>query len=95
MDAGRRGEEFRDDLRAPGSRNIEARRLLTPAELGPLTRLSAARSLLAIGQTLGVIALALALALWTWPSAWVLASVLFIFVILVQSVPIFFYLRHC
>lgn len=76
MDLAGRGEEFREDLRAPGSRNIEARRLLTPAELSPLTRLSTARSLLAIAQTLGLGAGAAALALWTWPGAWVLASII-------------------
>lgn len=63
MDAvARTGEEFRDDLRAPGSRTAQARKLLTSAELAPFTRLSTARSLLAIGQTAGLIALALALA---------------------------------
>ena len=74
----RTGEEFRDDLRSPGSRNAQARRLLAPAELLPLTQLSSARSLLAIGQTLGLIAAALALAIATWPSAWVVLSVLVI-----------------
>lgn len=73
--AARTGEEFRDDLRAPGSRTAQARRLLTPAELAPFTRLSAARSLLAIGQTTGLIALALALAILGWPSPWGAAAV--------------------
>ena len=71
----RTGEEFRDDLRSPGSRNVEARRLLSPAELLPLTRLSGARSLLAIGQTLGLIAAALVLAIATWPSPWMAVSI--------------------
>lgn len=71
----RAGEEFREDLRAPGARNAEARRLLTPAELAPLTTLSTPRSLLAIGQTLGLIAAAVAFALAVWPSAWILASI--------------------
>ncbi|MBA2960788.1 MULTISPECIES: fatty acid desaturase family protein [Ramlibacter] len=74
MDA-RKGEEFRDDLRSPGLRNAQARRLLTAAELAPLTQLSAARSLLAIGQTVALIAAAVALAVLTWPSAWMLASI--------------------
>ena len=72
----RTGEEFRDDLRRPGSRNAEARRLLSAAELLPLTHLSTARSLLAIGQTLGLIAAALWLAIATWPSLWIALSVL-------------------
>jgi fatty acid desaturase len=72
----RKGEEFRDDLRGPGSRNAQARALLTPAELAPLTRLSTARSLLAVAQTAGLIAAAVALALLTWPSAWAVASVI-------------------
>jgi fatty acid desaturase len=71
----RAGEEFREDLRAPGALNAEARRLLTPAELEPLTRLSAWRSVAAIAQTFGLIAAAVALALVTWPGAWVLASI--------------------
>ena len=74
----RRGEEFRDDHRAPGSRNAEARRLLTPAELAPLTQLSTARSLLSVLHTLGLIAAAVALAMATWPSAWMLLSILVI-----------------
>lgn len=69
------GEEFRDDLR-PGARNAQARRLLSAAELAPLTRLSKPRSLLAVGQTLGLISTAIALALITWPSGWMLLSVI-------------------
>jgi fatty acid desaturase len=72
----RKGEEFRDDLRGPGSRNAQARALLTPAELAPLTRLSTVRSALAVAQTAGLIAAAVALALLTWPSAWLVASVI-------------------
>ena len=71
----RAGEEFREDLRAPGARNAQARRLLTPAELAPLTQLSTPRSLLAIAQTFGLIAAAIALALLTWPSAWIVPAV--------------------
>ncbi|MCM2356087.1 MAG: hypothetical protein NDI68_05295, partial [Arenimonas sp.] len=57
----RQGEEFREDLRRPGARNAQARRLLTAEELAPLTRLSTPRSLLAVAQTLGLLACAVAL----------------------------------
>src|SRR5690606_3379540 len=70
-----RGEEFRADHRAPGSGNAQARRLLSADELAPLTRLSSARSLLALSQTLGLIAAALALGIGTWPSPWLLLCV--------------------
>jgi fatty acid desaturase len=76
--AERKGEEFRDDLRGPGARNAQARRLLTPAELAPLTQLSTARSLLAVAQTLVLIAAAVALAVLTWPSPWMLISIVVI-----------------
>lgn len=92
-DPGARGQEFRDDLRPlagpgpggaaasrAGAGNAQARRLLSAAELAPLTRLSTPRSLWALAQTLGLIAAALVLGLATWgphgPSAWALASVL-------------------
>jgi fatty acid desaturase len=74
----RQGEEFREDHRAPGSRNAQARRLLSADELAPLTRLSAARSALSIAHTFGLIAAALALAIATWPSAWMLPAVVVI-----------------
>lgn len=74
----RRGEEFREDLRRPGSRNAEARRLLTAQELAPLTRLSSPRSLLSIAHTFGLIVAAIALAIATWPSAWMLLSIVVI-----------------
>jgi fatty acid desaturase len=76
--AARSGEEFREDLRTPGARNAQARKLLTAQELAPLTRLSTARSLAAIAQTFTCIAAALALAWATWPSPWMLLSVLVI-----------------
>ena len=76
--ASRTGEDFREDLRGPGSGNAQARRLMTPAELSPLTQLSTARSLMAIGQTASMIAAALALAVLTWPSAWAALSVVVI-----------------
>ena len=79
MEGALRGEEFRDDLRPlrarAGSGNAAARRILSAAELAPLTRLDDARSLLAIAQTAGIITGAVAFALWVWPSPWVLASV--------------------
>lgn len=76
MAAERTGEEFREDLRRPGARAAHDRRLLSAQDLAPLTRLSAARGLLAAGQTLGLIAAAVAFALWLGPSPWVLLSVL-------------------
>lgn len=67
MDAtARAGEEFRNDLRAPGWANAQARRMLTPEELAPLTRLSAARSLLAIAQT----AVWIAVGMWVCVQGW-------------------------
>ena len=79
----RHGEEFRDDLRplgrsAAGSGNAAARRILTPAELAPLTELSDLRSAMAIAQTLATIGVALAVGLWAWPSAWLLLAVIVI-----------------
>ena len=78
--ADRQGEEFRVDLRplarsAAGAGNASARLILSPAELAPLTELSDLRSLAALAQTAGVIALAIAFGLWTWPSPWVVLSV--------------------
>jgi fatty acid desaturase len=63
------GEEFRDDLRpgpspGPGTGNVAARRLLSADELAPLTRLNDARSLLAVGQTVGLITGALLVGWW-------------------------------
>jgi fatty acid desaturase len=84
MQSGERaGEEFRTDLRAPqrggaGSGNERARRLLSAAELAPLTELSDVRSLTAIAQTLAIVAAAIAFGGWVWPSAWVALSVLVI-----------------
>jgi fatty acid desaturase len=73
-----RGEEFRDDLRRPGHANAQARRLLAPQELEPLTRLSALRAVLSIAQTLALAAGGIALALLTWPSGWLLPALLMI-----------------
>ena len=65
-----RGEEFQDDMRRPGAGNAQARRILSGAELQPLTQLSTVRSLLALAQTLLLLALAMGLGYFTWPSAW-------------------------
>jgi fatty acid desaturase len=79
-----RGEEFRDDLRplaaspAPraGVGKADARRVLAPAELAPLTELSDLRSLIALSLTVGITALAIAFGVMMWPSAWVVLPVL-------------------
>ena len=70
------GEEFRQDLRAPGSGNAAARRLLTAEELASLTRLDDGRSGLALLQTLAIVALAVGFGIATWPGAWVVLAVL-------------------
>jgi hypothetical protein len=44
------GEEFRDDLRAPGALNAQARKALSTQELQPFTQLDDVRSLLALAQ---------------------------------------------
>jgi fatty acid desaturase len=81
MEAGdRQGEEFRTDLRplaksGAGSGNASARRILSAAELAPLTELSDLRSLAAIAATVGVIALAIAFGVWAWPSPWVVLAI--------------------
>jgi len=76
----RQGEEFRTDLRplaqgGVGARNASARRILSAAELAPLTDLSDARSLAAVAQTAGVIALAIAFGIWAWPSPWIALTI--------------------
>jgi fatty acid desaturase len=63
------GSEFRDDGRAiaiaiAGSGNAAARRWLSAEELAPLTQLSAARSLLAIAQTVSLLALFIGVGAW-------------------------------
>ena len=83
MKAERVGEEFREDLRplarrGAGTGNAAARRILGSGELAPLTRLDDLRSLVAVAQTAGVIAVAVAFGLWAWPSPWLLLSVLVI-----------------
>jgi fatty acid desaturase len=80
MSSAPRGEEFREDLRPlarrAGAANAAARRLLSAEELAPLTKLSDLRSAAAVAQTLGLITAAIALGVWTWPSPWLLLSVL-------------------
>jgi len=79
-----RGEEFRDDLRPLGASpapragvgKADARRVLAPAELAPLTELSDLRSLIALSLTVGITALAIAFGVMIWPSAWVVLPVL-------------------
>jgi fatty acid desaturase len=73
-----RGEEFKEDLRKPGTRKADARRQLTPQEMLPLTALSTMRSLLAISQTLGLIACGMALCLFSWPGLWLLPGLVLI-----------------
>jgi fatty acid desaturase len=76
----RQGEEFRTDLRPlatsiVGSGNASARRVLSAAELAPLTTLSNWRSLAAVAQTAAIIAVAIAFGIWVWPSPWILLSI--------------------
>ena len=79
----RQGEEFRTDLRplatgTVGSGNASARRILSPAELAPLTELSDWRSLAAVAQTAAIIALAIAFGIWVWPSPWIVLSIVIV-----------------
>lgn len=73
-----RGEEFKEDLRKLEARKADARRHLTPQEMRPLTELSSGRSLLAISQTLGLIALGMCLCFFTWPGLWLLPGLVLI-----------------
>jgi fatty acid desaturase len=61
------GEEFRDDVR---------RRLLSPQELAPLTRIDPLRSGLSLAQTFGMLGAAIGVALWAWPQPLVVAACL-------------------
>ena len=70
-----RGEEFRDDLRAPGARNAQARKALSTQELQPFTQLDDVRSLLALAQTGVLLVVAGALIVGLWGSAWILAGI--------------------
>ena len=77
------GEEFRDDLRrvaavSRASASASVRRVLTPAELAPLTELSDARSTVAVAMTLAIIGAAIAFGVAVWPSPWVALSVIVI-----------------
>src|SRR4051812_38557276 len=84
IEAAARGEEFRNDLRplarAPrdGVGKAAARRILTAAELAPLTELSDLRSLSAVSLTVGITALAMTFGAMLWPSPWVVLPVLII-----------------
>jgi len=73
-----RGEEFRDDTRAPGSGNAAARRVLSAAELAPLTTLNDARSLAAVAASLGVVAVAVVFGISVGLSPWLLLPVVVI-----------------
>lgn len=70
-----RGEEFRDDLRAPGARNAQARKALSAQELQPFTHLDDVRSLLAMAQTGVLLVVAGALIVGLWGSPWMLAGI--------------------
>ena len=59
-----------------GSGNAAARKILLPAELAPFTQLSNARSMLAVLQTLGLIALGIAGGVATWGTPWIIAPIL-------------------
>ena len=76
--ASRRGEEFRDDTRAPGSGNAAARRVLSPADLAPLTTLQDGRSMGAVATTLSLIAAAVGFGVAVGPSPWLVPAVLLI-----------------
>ncbi len=69
------GEEFRDDLRAPGARNAQARKALSAQELQPFTQLDDVRSLLAMAQTGVLLVVAGALIVGLWGSPWMLAGI--------------------
>ncbi len=101
--ASRVGEEFREDLRPlhagvgvfkAGSGNAEARRVLSAAELVPLTRLSNGRSALAVLQTVVLILIGVGFALWNGPNAWVLLAVLLAVVLIGVAQHGLFILAH-
>lgn len=70
-----RGEEFRNDLRAPGARNAQARQALSAQELLPFTQLDDLRSLLAIAQSGLLLIGAGALIVGLWGSPWMLLGI--------------------
>ena len=70
-----RGEEFRDDVRAPGALNAQARKALSAQELLPFTQLDDRRSVLAMAQTAVLLAIAAALIAGLWGSPWMLAGI--------------------
>ena len=69
------GEEFRDDLRAPGALNAQARKALSAQELQPFTQLDDLRSIGAMAQTGVLLAVAAALIVGLWGSPWMLAGI--------------------
>ena len=70
-----RGEEFRDDLRAPGALNAQARKAMSAQELLPFTQLDDVRSMLAMAQTGLLLAAAGALIVGLWGSPWMLTGI--------------------
>ena len=72
------GEEFRDDARAPGSGNAAARRVLTAADLAPLTTLHDGRSMRAVATTLGLIVASVGFGIAVGASPWLVLPVLVI-----------------
>jgi fatty acid desaturase len=69
------GEEFRDDLRAPGALNAQARKALSAQELQPFTQLDDMRSVRAMAQTGVLLVIAAALIVGLWGSPWMLAGI--------------------
>lgn len=70
-----RGEEFRDDLRAPGALNAQARKALTAQELLSFTQLNDWRSLMAMAQTGVLLFAAGTLIVGWWGSPWMVAGI--------------------
>ena len=89
------GEEFREDLRTPGSLNVQARKTLSAQELAPLTQLSNLRATLSISLTLGMITGAAVVALWAWSlSGWAALWVLPALLIMAITQHALFILAH-
>ena len=70
-----RGEEFRDDLRAPGALNAQARKALSAQELLPFTQLNNLRALMAMAQTGVLLVAAGGLIVGLWGSPWMVAGI--------------------
>ena len=69
-----KGEDFREDLRTPGSGNTEARRILSAEEISPLTQLHDWKSGLSIIQTLTLISMAAYFIVSYWGSVWIVGG---------------------